>query len=93
MHGPITELVLTHDFVVDGNPSSSKVKRNECPASRTGVRYDTSCWSRSSFGTALIEVETRASTRGTLDLRADLRILYAQGGPWHETQWPAKSGR
>ena len=61
--------------------------------SRTGVRYDTSCWSRSSFGTALIEVETRASTRGTLDLRADLRILYAQGGPWHETQWPARSGR
>ena len=46
-----------------------------------------------SFGTALIEVETRASARGTLDLRADLRILYAQGGPWHETQWPARSGR
>lgn len=45
-----------------------------------------------SFGTALIEVEARASSRGTLDLRADLRMLYAQSGPWHETAWPARSG-
>ena len=45
-----------------------------------------------SFGTALIEAETRSSSRGTLDLRADLRILYARGGPWHETQWPHRAG-
>lgn len=42
------------------------------------------------FGTALIDTEARASSRGTLDLRADLRMLYAKGGPWHEIQWPAR---
>ena len=45
------------------------------------------------FGTALIEAETRASSRGTLDLRADMRMLYAPGGPWHEVQWPLAEKR
>lgn len=44
-----------------------------------------------SFGTVLIEAEARVSSRSTLDLRADLRMLYAPDGPWHGIGWPHPS--
>lgn len=56
-----------------------------CPSAHDPLRADYRNWL--GYGNAIIEAAEQLRFGSAVDLRADLRALYAPDGPWAEVEW------
>ena len=67
--------------------TSTTQARRRLTAAASPLRDDYRDWL--SYGDAVLAVLEAARPGGIADQRADLRTLYAPGGPWHDPVWDA----
>ncbi|MFV0375517.1 hypothetical protein [Microbacterium sp.] len=82
----VAHLAITLRLGVALRHTTARSARARLAAAAAPMRTRFADWYR--FGDAFVQAAEWLLPGRTYDLRADTRLLYAEGGPWHDPAWP-----
>ncbi|WP_110207226.1 hypothetical protein [Nocardioides daejeonensis] len=84
----VANLAMTLRLGVAARHTSAARARKRLERAATPLRGPITDWL--GYGDAIVAALDQGGAGRAAELRADLRILYAADGPWHESSWPER---